>query len=36
MVEYTLKTVKEISKFLNLPFEGENISIIGVSSYNDL
>ena len=36
MVEYTLKTVKEISKFLNLPFEGENISINGVSSYNDL
>ena len=36
MVEYNLKTVKEISYFLNLPFEGENISINGVSPYNDL
>lgn len=36
MVEYTSKTVKEISYFLNLPFEGENISINGVSPYNDL
>ena len=36
MVEYTLKTVKEISTFLNLPYEGENISINGVSPYNTL
>ena len=33
--EHLENTLKEISKFLNLPFEGENISINGVSSYND-
>jgi len=36
MAEYNLKNVKEISRFLDLPFEGEDFSINEVSPFNDL